>query len=111
MERRLSWSGVTAGFTAGDYLRTKQLEFVLSLAQGPADPRATGVFKMIDRARNVSIDMKDFGALQVASEWASFTGRTKLHADDAEESVTVIVDRGTLRVIDSAGVTRLTTLP
>jgi hypothetical protein len=63
--RHLSFSGST--YSYGQIARQSQV--VLSLEQGPADRRARGVFTMVDRAKNVSIDMKEFGVLQVAKEW------------------------------------------
>jgi hypothetical protein len=65
----------------------------INLTQAPRAAAAAGTFRMTDPSANIAVDMKDFGVLQVAGDWASFTGRAKFGRSGEERSLTVIIDR------------------
>jgi hypothetical protein len=71
----------------------QQARVSINIAQGPGMTVAAGTFRLSDPTANISMDMKEFGLLQVAGEWASVTGRAKLRGADEERSIMVIVDR------------------
>ena len=65
---------------------------VIDVRQRPGARRASGSFRVTDTARGVALTMTEFGHLQTASNWASFTGRARLRPSEAERSVLVIRD-------------------
>ena len=79
---------------------------VMDVRQRPGARRASGTFRVTDPARGVALTMTEFGHLQTASNWASFTGRARLRPSEAERSVLVIRDGDELVV--SAGDVSLT---
>ena len=65
---------------------------VMEVSQRAGARRASGTFRVTDTARGVALTMTEFGHLQTASNWASFTGRARLRPSDPERSVLVILD-------------------
>lgn len=47
---------------------------------------------MTQRTGGIAIDMREFGHLQTARAWASFTGRARLRPSESERSMIVILD-------------------
>ncbi len=79
---------------------------VMDVRQRPGAGRASGTFRVTDAARGVALTMTEFGHLQTASNWASFTGRARVRPSEGERSVLVIRDGDELVV--TAGDVRLT---
>ena len=65
---------------------------VLDVTQRSGAHRASGAFRLTDTARGVALTMSEFGHLQTAGAWASFTGRARLRPSEPERSVLVIRD-------------------
>ncbi len=65
---------------------------MLDVTQRPGARRASGTFRVTDRARGVALAMTEFGQLQSATNWATFTGRARLRPAEPERSVLVILD-------------------
>ena len=65
---------------------------VMDVRQRLGARRASGTFRVTDPVRGVALTMTEFGHLQTASNWASFTGRARLRPSEAERSVLVIRD-------------------
>jgi hypothetical protein len=82
IERR----AVTHRVTSGPY------RVVIDVTQARGARAATGTFTVTRPADGVALEMKEFGHLQTARDWASFTGRARVRRTQYEESVTVIVD-------------------
>ena len=80
--------------------RVDQAEVVLEVAQDARAKHAAGSFRLRDPQSKTTIDMKDFGLPQTTADWASFSGRARLHPSDAERSVVVILDANSL-VVDA----------
>lgn len=74
---------------------------VLDVMQAKGARAAKGTFRLTQQGSGIAFEMKEFGHLQTATQWASFTGRARLRRSEPERSVTVILDRGELIV--SAG--------
>ena len=64
----------------------------LDVTQRPGARRASGTFRVTDKARGVALAMTEFGQLQSAANWATFTGRARLRPEEPERSVLVILD-------------------
>jgi hypothetical protein len=64
----------------------------LDVTQSANARRASGTFRYADAAQGIAIDMKEFGVLQTADRWASFTGVAALDKASPETSIAVIVD-------------------
>jgi N-acyl-D-amino-acid deacylase len=96
-EKRTAAHRVTAGQDAVD----------IDVKQGTGARAATGTFHLRQKAAGVTLEMTEFGQLQTARDWASFTGRARLRPAEPERSVTVILDAGELVV--SAGDFNFTT--
>lgn len=79
----------------------------IDVTQAKGARTARGTFRLTDTAAGAGIDMKEFGQLQTARGWASFTGRARLRPSDLERSVIVIVDGN--EVVVSAGDFRFST--
>lgn len=77
------------------------LVLVMDVRQAAGARHASGTFQFTPPASRVRIEMTEFGHLQTARDWASFTGRARLRPGEPERSVTVILD-GTELVV-SAG--------
>ena len=54
--------------------------------------RADGTFRLTQKASGVALEMTEFGQLQTAPAWASFTGRARLRPSEPERPVIVILD-------------------
>ena len=65
----------------------------IDLTQAPGAPSARGSFRIQDSNSNTVLDGVDFGVLQTARDWASFTARIHNRMTRAEGLVTVIVER------------------
>jgi N-acyl-D-aspartate/D-glutamate deacylase len=63
------------------------------IAQGPNDRRASGHFRLADRAGQATIEVLDFGVLQSTSQWASFSGRARLLPSGEMRAVVVTIER------------------
>jgi N-acyl-D-amino-acid deacylase len=78
----------------------------MDVRQATAARRASGTFRLTQKVSGVTLDMTEFGQLQTARDWASFTGRARLRPTEPERSVMVILDAGQLVV--SSGAFRFT---
>ena len=65
---------------------------LIDLTQAKGDRTAKGTFRLTQNVSGVRLEMKAFGQLQTAKDWASFTGRARLRPSEPERSVTVILD-------------------
>lgn len=79
---------------------------MLDVTQRPGARRASGTFRVTDKTRGVALAMTEFGQLQSAANWATFTGRARLRPAEPERSVLVILDGDELIV--NAGEVSLT---
>jgi N-acyl-D-amino-acid deacylase len=79
----------------------------IDVKQGTGARKASGTFRLTQNAVGVTLEMTEFGQLQTARDWASFTGRARLRPAEPERSVMVILDAGQLVV--SAGDFNFTT--
>jgi len=73
-------------------LRGDGVDVVLDVTQLRGARAAQGTFRLTQRAEGIALAMKEFGQLQTARNWASFTGRARLRPSEPERSVIVIVD-------------------
>jgi hypothetical protein len=80
--------------------RVGQSEVVFDVVQDARARHATGSFRLRDPESKTTIDLKDFGLLQTAEDWAAFSGRARLRPSAPERSVFVIVDGNTV-VVDA----------
>jgi len=80
---------------------------VVDVAQAAGARQARGTFRLSNAATGVALEITEFGALQTAPNWASFTGRGRLRPGAPEASVTVILDGNDVVVV--SGEFRLTT--
>jgi N-acyl-D-aspartate/D-glutamate deacylase len=78
--------------TAARRVTDGQDAVVIDVKQEPGAHNASGTFRLTQKRAGVALDMSEFGQLQTAREWASFTGRARLRPAEGERSVTVIVD-------------------
>jgi N-acyl-D-amino-acid deacylase len=59
----------------------------------PADARrAEGTFRLTRRSGSIDLQMSEFGQIQTAPRWTSFTGVGRLRPSEPERAVVVIVD-------------------
>lgn len=65
----------------------------LDVRQGVGDRRAAGSFRLHDPKKHLTIEATEFGVLQVADGWATFSGRARVSASDPELPFRVIVDQ------------------
>lgn len=79
----------------------------VEVAQAAGARQARGTFRLSQAASGVALEIAEFGMLQTAPNWASFTGRGRLRPGAPEESVTVILDGDDVVVV--SGEFRLTT--
>jgi hypothetical protein len=77
------------------------------VAQAKGARQAGGTFRLSQAASGVALEITEFGTLQTAPNWASFTGRGRLRPGAPEESVTVTLDGDEVVVV--SGDFRLTT--
>jgi N-acyl-D-amino-acid deacylase len=71
---------------------------VIDVKQRTGARKASGRFHLTKTAAGVTLEMTEFGQLQTARDWASFTGRARLRPAEPERSVVVILDAGQLVV-------------
>jgi N-acyl-D-amino-acid deacylase len=79
----------------------------IDVTQAKGARAAKGTFRLTQKTAGIAFEMKEFGQLQTARDWASFTGRARLRSSEPERSVTVILDGAELIV--SAGDFQFTT--
>ncbi len=79
----------------------------VDVTQAAGARQAVGTFRLSQAASGVALEMTEFGTLQTARNWASFTGRGRLRPGAPEASVTVILDGDDVVVV--SGEFRLTT--
>ena len=76
--------------------RTRRLSstgpIVIDVTQNATARAARGNFRMRDAASNTSFEAQEFGILQTAGNWASFTARGRVMPAGEERSAIVIVD-------------------
>jgi N-acyl-D-amino-acid deacylase len=84
--------------TAVHRVTSGQDAVVIDVKQGTGARRASGTFHLTQNAAGVTLEMTEFGQLQTARDWASFTGRARLRPAEPERSVMVILDAGQLVV-------------
>ena len=77
---------------------------VMDVRQRPGARRASGTFRVSDQASGVVLTMTEFGQLQTAANWTTFTGRARLRPAEPERSVLVILD-GEALVVSAGDVT------
>jgi N-acyl-D-aspartate/D-glutamate deacylase len=65
----------------------------LDVRQGAGDRRAAGFFRFHDSKKNLMIEATEFGILQVADGWATFSGRARMSPSGAKRPFKVIVDQ------------------
>jgi N-acyl-D-amino-acid deacylase len=70
-----------------------EAEVTLDVRQDGTE-RARGSFRYRDSASKATIDATEFGVLQTADRWASFTARARWMPSREERAITVIVDEG-----------------
>ncbi len=87
-EERMATHRVT---TAGDAV-------VLDVKQRAGARKASGTFRVTNKATGIALEITEFGLLQTARDWASFTGMARLRPAEPERPVTVILDAGELDV-------------
>ncbi len=71
---------------------------VMAVTQRAGARKAAGTFRVTDTSQGLALTMTEFGQLQTAANWATFTGRARLRPAGPERSVLVIVDGGELIV-------------
>lgn len=71
---------------------------VIDVTQEAGARSASGTFRLTHASTGVRLEITEFGQLQTARDWASFTGRARLRPSQPERSVIVIVDKGELVV-------------
>ncbi len=79
----------------------------VDVTQAAGARQAVGAFRLSQAASGVALEMTEFGMLQTARNWASFTGLGRLRPGAPEASVTVILDGDNVVVV--SGEFRLTT--
>src|SRR5262249_18460818 len=59
-------------------------DVAIDLTQDAGAKRASGTVRLSEAKGKIIIDMKELGILQTTGDWASITGRARLHGSDAE---------------------------
>jgi N-acyl-D-amino-acid deacylase len=95
--------------TAARRITSGQDRVTVDVTQARGARAAQGTFRLTQAGTGIAIEMKEFGQLQTARNWASFTGRARLRPSEPERSVTVILDGRD--VIVTAGDFGFTTRP
>jgi hypothetical protein len=65
---------------------------VVDVTQARGTRAATGTFRLTQQADGIALEMKAFGQLQAARNWATFTGMARLRPSEPERSVIVVLD-------------------
>lgn len=73
-------------------IRSGPVHVVIDVTQPRGARAAKGIFRLTQPAQGIAVDMKEFGQLQTARDWASFTGRARLKPSEPERSVMVVLD-------------------
>ena len=81
---------------------SRDVVIAMDVRQDAGARHARGTFRLTQPASGVEIEMTEFGQLQTARDWTSFTGRARLRPGEPERSVTVILDAGDLSVSDGS---------
>jgi len=84
--------------TAAHRVMAGQDSAVIDVKQRKGARKASGTFRVTQKAAGITLEMTEFGQLQTARDWASFTGMARLRPAEPERSVTVILDAGQLVV-------------
>jgi hypothetical protein len=84
--------------TAAHRVTAGQYSAVLDVEQRKGARKASGTFRVTQKAAGITLEMTEFGQLQTARDWVSFTGLARLRPAEPERSVTVILDAGQLVV-------------
>ena len=77
---------VVAGFSA------RGVAAIVEVRQPENARRAEGTFRLTRLSGNIDLQMTEFGQLQTAAGWTSFTGVARLRPSEPERAVVVIVD-------------------
>jgi len=70
-----------------------KVPIALNVAQDAGANRAKGSFRLTDPRTKTAIRANEWSLVQVADQWAAFTGRARLLPSGEERAITVIVDR------------------
>jgi N-acyl-D-amino-acid deacylase len=77
---------VVAGFSA------RGVAAIVEVRQPEGARRAQGTFRLTRPSDNLDLDMTEFGQLQTATGWTSFTGIARLRRSEPERAIAVITD-------------------
>ncbi len=77
---------VVAGYTG------RGVAAIVEVRQPENARRAEGTFRLTRLSGNIDLQMTEFGQLQTAAGWTSFTGVARLRPSEPERAVVVIVD-------------------
>jgi N-acyl-D-aspartate/D-glutamate deacylase len=77
---------VVAGYTG------RGVAAIVEVRQPENARRAEGTFRLTRLSGSIDLQMTEFGQLQTAARWTSFTGVARLRPSEPERSVVVIVD-------------------
>jgi N-acyl-D-amino-acid deacylase len=69
------------------------IRLAFDVSQAAAAVHAKGTFRLTVGTSGEIMDSTDFGVLQIASKWVSFTARARIRPSGDEATVLVIVDR------------------
>ena len=74
-------------------VRSHDAAVELDVRQDASSRRATGVFRFHDSDKKVALEATEFGVVQTAARWATFTGRARVSPSGGERPFRVIVDQ------------------
>ena len=77
---------LVAGFSA------RGVAAIIEVRQPENARRAEGTFRLTRLSGNIDLQMSEFGQLQTATGWTSFTGVARLRPSEPERAVVVIAD-------------------
>lgn len=111
LARKVSVKGTVVCDQSGQGGAPAKVQIALSVTQDGGGGRAKGSFRLSDLQSKTVIRTSHLGLLQVADQWASFTGRARVFPSGEERSITVIVDQsdplaaghGATVVVDAEG--------
>ena len=69
----------------------------IDVTHSATDRRATGIVRIRDTEKSLSVEATELGVVQVADRWATFSGRARTSSSGPELSFRVIVDQGNPR--------------
>jgi hypothetical protein len=67
------------------------------VTHGATDRRATGIVRIRDAGKSLSVEATELGVVQVTDRWATFSGRARVSRSGPELPFRVIVDQGNPR--------------